>query len=94
MGLALGGGHDVFDFLDASENGAEGDKFRAREAGDEARESGLAAAGRAPEEHRAEIIVFDLDAERLTGAEKLFLAEEFVEGARTHAFSEGLVSRG
>jgi hypothetical protein len=33
-----------------------------------------------------------LEAKRLAGAEKFFLAKEFVEGARTHALSKRLVS--
>ena len=89
-GFALGLGHDLFDFLDAAEDGAEGDEFAARNAGDDARESGFAAARRAPEKHGTEIVGFDLQAERFAGAEKFFLADEFVESAGSHAFGEGL----
>ena len=45
------GGHDVLDFLDAGENGTEGNEIGVRQPGDDAREGGLAAAGRAPEKH-------------------------------------------
>src|SRR5205807_10218593 len=85
------GGHDVLDFLDAGENGAEGDEFGARETGDESRERGFAAAGRSPEEHRADVVAFDLHAQRLAGTEEFFLADEFVERARTHALGERLI---
>src|SRR5204863_341942 len=36
--FVFGSGHDVFDFLDAGENGAEGDEFGARETGNKASE--------------------------------------------------------
>ena len=93
-GFFFGFGHDFFYFLDAAGDGAEGDEFAFGETGDEARERGFAAAGRSPEEHRTEIVGFDLDAERFAGAEELFLADEFVEGAGTHALGEGLEGRG
>ena len=82
---ALGRGHHVLDFLDAGEDGAERDEFRAREARDEPRERRLAAAGRAPENHRAEFIALDLRAQRFARAEQRFLADEFLERARAHA---------
>jgi hypothetical protein len=93
-GFFLGFGHDFFDFLDATGDGAEGDEFGFGQAGDEACESGFAAAGRAPEEHRREIVGFDLDAEWFARAEEFFLADEFVEGAGTHALGERLEGRG
>src|SRR5207302_10723583 len=49
----LRSGHDVFDLADAAEHSAEGDKFGMRAARDEPRQRGLAAAGRAPKDHRA-----------------------------------------
>ena len=93
-GLALSLGHDLFDFLDAGEDGAEGDELAAGEAGDDAGESGFAATWGAPEEHGAEIVGFDLQAERFAGAEEFFLADEFVESARAHPFGERLQGGG
>src|SRR5208283_2345231 len=90
VGFALGLGHDVLDFLDAAEDGAEGDEFAAGDAGDDAGERGFAAARRTPEKHGAEIIGFDLEAEGFAGSEELFLADEFIKGARAHAFGERL----
>jgi len=90
-GLKFGGGHYVFDFLDARENGTESHEIGFGKAGNEASESGFAAARRPPEEHGAKVVAFDLHAERLAGAEELFLADEFVEGARAHALSERLI---
>src|SRR5262249_1462618 len=92
--LEWGSSHDVFDFFDAGEDGAEQNEVGFRESSDEASEHGFAAAGRSPEEHGTKIVGFDLDAKWFAGAEKIFLADEFVESARTHAFGEGLVGRG
>ena len=93
-GFMLGGGHDFLDFLDAGENGAERNEFGAGQARDQARQSGLTTARRSPEKHGAEIVVFDLHAKRFAGAEEFFLADEFVEGTRAHAFGERLVGGG
>ncbi len=93
VGFVFGGGHDFLDFLDAGEDGAEGDEFRAREAGNHSRERGFAAARRTPQEHRGDLVVFDLLAERFAGAEEFFLADEFVERAGAHALGERLVRR-
>ncbi len=93
-GFAFGVGHDFLDFFYAGGDGAEGDEFGFGEAGDESCEGGFAAAGRSPEEHGGEIVGFDLDAKGLAGGKEFFLADEFVEGAGTHAFGEGLEGRG
>jgi len=93
VGFALGLGHDLFDFLDAAENSAEGDEFTARDSGDDAGEGGFTATWRAPQEHGAEIIGFDLQAEGFAGAKKFFLADEFVECAGAHALGERLQGR-
>ena len=85
---AFGLGHHFLDFLDSGKDGAEGNEFRFRALGDDARERRLAAAGRAPEQHRAEIVALDLGAQRLAGAEQFFLADEFVERLRTHAVGQ------
>jgi len=50
----------------------------------------LAAAGRSPEKHRADIVGLDLHAQRFARAEKFFLSDELIEGARAHALREGL----
>ncbi len=89
--FVLGSGHDVLDFLDAGENGAEAHEFRTRETSDKPREGGLTAARRAPEEHGVKVVVFDLHAKRLSRTEKLFLADELVERARAHALGERLM---
>src|ERR1700758_61697 len=47
-GFFFGFGHDFFYFFDAAGDGAEGNEFAFGEAGDEARESGFAAARRSP----------------------------------------------
>ncbi len=88
------GGHHFLDFLDAGENGAEGDEIGARQAGDEARERGFSAAGRAPKKHGADVVTFDLKTKRLAGTEQFFLADEFVERAGTHTLGERLIGGG
>ncbi len=88
MASAFGGDHHFLDFLDAGQNGAEGDEFGARFSGDQARESGLAAARRSPEKHRDHVVALDLRAQRLAGTEQVVLADEFVERARAHAVGE------
>ena len=90
----FGDGHDFLDFLNARENGAEGDKFRTRQARDEARERGLSATRRSPEKHGAEVVIFDLHAQGFAGTEKFFLTNEFIERARAHALGERLVGGG
>ena len=90
----FGGGHHVLDFADAAEHRAEGHEFGVRAAGDQARQRGLAAAGRSPEDHRAEVIALDGYAQRLAGAEQCLLAGELLEGARAHALGERRVGGG
>ncbi len=55
-GFLFGHGHDLLNFLDAGEDGAEGDVFGPSEPGDDASEGGFSAAGRSPEKHGAEIV--------------------------------------
>src|SRR5260370_25290721 len=89
-GFTFSDGHGFLDFLDAGENGAEGNEFGAGQTRDESRQRGFTPAWRSPEKHGAQILVFDLNAKRLAGTEKLFLADEFIEGARAHALGERL----
>ena len=84
----FGGGHHVLDLANAAEHRAEGDKFGVRAARDQARERGLAAAGRSPQNHRAEIVAFDGHAQRLAGAEQRLLPGKLLERARTHPLGQ------
>ncbi len=84
----LGLRHHFFNFFDSGEHGAEGNELGLRAPRDDARERRLAAAGRAPEEHRAHVVALDLRAQRLARPEQLFLADEFVERLRTHPVGE------
>jgi hypothetical protein len=93
-GFVFRGGHDFLDFLNTREDGAEGDEIGTRQAGDEARERSFSAAGRAPEKHGADVVAFDLNAQRLAQAEKFFLTDEFVKRAGTHALGERLIGGG
>jgi hypothetical protein len=84
----LGSGHDVFDFANSGEYGAEGDKFRMRAPSDQSRERGLAASRRSPQDHGTEVVGFDGRAQRFSRAQKRFLARKLLERTRTHAFCE------
>ena len=97
---AVGGGlfgvdHDLLDLFDAGEDGGELDEGGRGEVGDDLGEGGFADAGRAPEDERGGVVVFDLQAEGFAGSEEVGLAEELVEGAGAHALGErGALERG
>ena len=44
--------------------------------------------GGPPEDHRTGVVALDLHAQRLAGADQVFLADEFFQGARTHAVGQ------
>src|SRR5229473_3493032 len=90
----LGYGHDFLDFLDACKDSAEGNEFGTGQTRNEASKRGFPAAGRPPEEHGAKVVILDLNAKRLAGTEQFFLANKFIEGARTHALGERLIGGG
>ena len=58
--------------------------------GDDPREGGLADAGRSPEDHRGDLVVFDETAQYFARAEEVFLAGIFIQRLRAHARGEGL----
>ena len=59
--------HHLLDLLDAGEHGAERHEPRLRELGDDARQRGLAGAGRPPEDDRLEHVALDGSAQRRAG---------------------------
>ena len=61
--------------------------------GDQARERGLAGAGRAPEDDRLQQVALDGLAQRLPGRQQILLADELVERARPHALGERRAAR-
>ena len=83
----LGLGHDLADFLDAGQHGAERHESRGR-VGDDARERRLAGAGRPPEDDRLQQVALDRLAQRLAGREQILLADELIEGARPHPLGQ------
>ena len=85
---ALGVGHDLADFLDAGQHGAERHEASLRRVRDDAGERRLAGAGRAPENDRLQEIALDGFAQRLAGREQLLLADELVERARAHPLGQ------
>ena len=84
----LGRRHDLLDLLDAGQHRAERDESRARRLGNEPRERRLAGARRSPEDDRLQPIAFDGFAQRSAGSKDVLLADELVEGGRTHPFGE------
>src|SRR6185437_2925050 len=89
---ALGGGHDLADFLDAAGDGAEGHEALAGAGGDHPRQRSLAHPWRPPEQGRAERVALDGAAQGLAGREQRLLADDLVQRARAHTVSQG--SRG
>src|SRR6185437_11171301 len=81
--------HHLLDLFDPREHGAELDELGASHAGNDFRECSLTGAGRAPEDKRAEVVTFNLGAQRFTGANEVLLADIFVERARAHAVGKG-----
>ena len=73
------------DVGDAGEHGVDGDEVGAGGVGDDARQGGLAGAGRAVEDDRAELVGLDGAAQEPPGPDDVLLADELVEGARAHA---------
>jgi hypothetical protein len=68
--------------------GAERYEPRLRRVGDDSRERRLAGARRPPEDDRLEQVALDRLAQRPAGCQQLFLADEFVEGPRTHPLGQ------
>ena len=89
----LGVPHDVPDFFDAREDGAERDKPRLRRIRNDPRERRLPGAWWTPEDDRLEQVPLDRLAERLAGREEIALSDELVEGAGAHALGEGCLRR-
>ena len=86
--IALGVGHHGFDLLYSAEHRAKRDEIAVRQARNDARQRGLADAGRSPEDDGAELVALDLDAQRLARAEDVLLADELIERRRTHPFGQ------
>ena len=79
---SLGAGHDGFDVLDTAQHGTERDKLAAGGAGDDAGQSRFPDPGRAPQDHRAQLVALDLSAQRFARSKKVLLANEFGKGQR------------
>ncbi len=88
VGGLFGFDHDLLDFFYAGEDGGEFDEAGGGDVGDDLGKRGFADAGRAPEDERGGVVIFDLQAERFAGCEEMGLAEEFVERAGSHALGE------
>src|SRR5437763_13563815 len=74
----FGVGHDLLDFLDPREHGAELDEIRSRHAGNDFRQRGLAGPGRAPENQGPDVIAFDLRSQGFARPGQMLLADTLV----------------
>ena len=86
LGFRLG--HHLADLLDARHHRRERHEAGARHVGQEARQRGLAGAGRPPEDHRVELALLEGTAQRLAGLGELRLADDLVEARRAHAVGQ------
>ena len=80
------------DVLDAREDRREGQELRLGVSRDEARERRLAGARRSPEDHRVHLAGLYETPERLPISQQVPLADELVQGPRTHAIGERAVT--
>jgi hypothetical protein len=76
------------DILHTRHHGGELHEFGVGTPRDEPRERRLPRAGRSPENQRMQLSALERFTQRLAGPEYLLLADELVEGARTHAIRE------
>ena len=85
----LRGGDGRADVRDARQHGVDGDEVAARGVGDDARQRGLAGAGRPVEDDGAELVGLDRAAQQPARPDDVLLADELVERARAHPGGEG-----
>ena len=65
---------------------------RARLAGEQARQRGLAAPGRPPQDQRRQLRRLERAAQQLAGAEQVLLPDELVERSRPHPLGQRLAA--
>ncbi len=88
-GEALGGLGQHFPYLgETAEDRGNSLELGVRVLREQQGQRGLAAARRAPQDHRMHVAGLDALAQRGTGREQAALADHFVERARPHAFGE------
>ncbi len=80
--------HYLFDLFDPAQYRGELDEVSFRDASNNLRERRFSHSGRTPKNDGAWVVAFDLQAQRLARSEQMFLADDFVERARTHAFRQ------
>src|SRR5207249_9474982 len=83
-----GCGHDVLDFFDTGQDGAERNECGLGHFRDDLCESRLAHAWRSPQDHRRDLISFDCCSQRFAGLQQMPLPEYFVQRFRSHAVGE------
>ena len=78
----------------AREHGRDGDELGLGVARQQQGQRGLAAAGRAPEDHRVHVAGFHRAAQRAARRQQAALADHLVQGGRAHALGQGLEALG
>ena len=90
-GLRLG--EDLLEVGNAREDRRDGDEAQADGVGEQARDAGLAGAGRSPQDHRGEPARRDHPADRAVGAGQMLLADDLVERCRPQPVGERRIGR-
>ncbi len=83
-----GRGKHAAHFGNIAFHAADPNKFRVRHFCDHSRQRGLSAARRPIENHRGQAIRFDRAAQQFARPENVFLADKFLERARSHPRGE------
>ena len=80
--------HDLFDFFNPADDGGKFDERGFGGVGDDLGQRGFSHAGRSPQNHRRGVVGFQLQTQCFAGSKQMFLADEFIQCARTHAFGQ------
>jgi hypothetical protein len=84
----------VADVLHAAEHRTDAEELRIEGIGHQPRDSGLAGAGRTPQDAGMRLARFEGNAQRHTRAEQVLLADDLAQGLRTQTLGQGLMRVG
>ena len=86
--------HGGADILHARKHGRQGDEFAVKRIRHQARQGGLAHAGRAPQDHRMGLARLEREAQGLARAQQMRLADDFVQGGWPQGLGQRLARCG